>query len=315
MNIIKLIDKIKTEIFPLHDHYASDLDQHSRELYATMLASVVLNKGQISEVETRLFSMLLDSLDLEANTAKYLNLAQQINLEKTREFFNDVLDNEEMQTAFLMDALILSRIDQPLNNTQMELMAELFDSFELTEDLLHSLMYYVKVIIGLEQETDTCIFYSKINKKIPLKTSWYEFCLNIFQQQYNDGAWFDERTGLMWSRKCFNRGEEMYWRDAKEACTNLRTGGYDDWRLPTAEELRTLRFSNMKTAGYSCPQGVLLQPKDNVWGCFWSSDVYEYWKGNIWQLYVITFDSTSYRISYNSSTDHKNFARAVRSVR
>ena len=70
MNMIKLVDKIKTEVFPLKAHYASNLDQHTRELYATMLAGIVLNKGQISEVETRLFSMLLSSLKLELNTAK-----------------------------------------------------------------------------------------------------------------------------------------------------------------------------------------------------------------------------------------------------
>lgn len=75
--MIKLIDKIKTEVFPLHEHYASDLDQHSRELYVTILAGVVLNKGQISEVETRLFSMLLISA-VESNTANIKRYSKSI---------------------------------------------------------------------------------------------------------------------------------------------------------------------------------------------------------------------------------------------
>ncbi len=248
MNMIKLIDKIKTEIFPLHDHYASDLDQHSRELYATMLASVVLNKGQISEVETRLFSMLLDSLDLEANTAKYLNLAQQVNLEQTREFFNDVLDHEEMQMAFLMDALILSRIDKPLNNTQMELMAELCDAVNLDENMIDDAVQYTQLILGMDYRSSYELEESLLNGRLGKVVVHFDYGLEKIQPDYENGVWIDRRTGLMWSRislgqqwqggKAVGTASTFNWDEAQEIAKICTLAGFKDWRVPEIQELR-----------------------------------------------------------------------------
>jgi len=40
---------------------------------------------------------------------------------------------------------------------------------------------------------------------------------------------------LMWSKES---EDMMTWDDAMEYAKNLRLGGYDDWRLPTIEELK-----------------------------------------------------------------------------
>ena len=42
-------------------------------------------------------------------------------------------------------------------------------------------------------------------------------------------------NGLMWQKETVE--EEMNWDDAMEYAKNLRLGGYDDWRLPTIDEL------------------------------------------------------------------------------
>lgn len=315
MNMIKLIDKIKAEKFPLHAHHGRKLDQHGRELYATLLATVVLNKGQISEIETRLLSMLLSSLGLQPNTAKYLNLVQQINLEKIQEFLNNVLDSEEMQMAFLMDALILSRIYKPLNDTQMELMAEFFDLFDIENDALNVLIYSVQVILGIKKDDDACKFYNQIkNNKIPLESAWYEFLEIALQSKFDEGVWFDLRTGLMWSKDCIKNSSKtwgdkrkMSWDKAKEVCSNLKLANFHDWKLPTRDELDSLCVNNSK--GYNCPNNSLFFPAQDIYGKFWVDNIYNYYSRGIYCTYNIDFDKGE--VGYEDRVNDL-YVRAVR---
>lgn len=50
-------------------------------------------------------------------------------------------------------------------------------------------------------------------------------------------VWTDSSSGMMWTV-----GDELQlgWDGAKNHCTNLNWGGYDDWRLPGVDALRTL---------------------------------------------------------------------------
>ena len=50
--------------------------------------------------------------------------------------------------------------------------------------------------------------------------------------------WIDSETGLMWENPA--SGGKLKWDPAKDYCDNLGLGGYDDWYLPTIDELRTL---------------------------------------------------------------------------
>jgi len=49
----------------------------------------------------------------------------------------------------------------------------------------------------------------------------------------------DSATGLMWDAS--TTASEKTWSEAEAAAKALRLGGYDDWRLPTLDELESIR--------------------------------------------------------------------------
>ena len=48
----------------------------------------------------------------------------------------------------------------------------------------------------------------------------------------------DGDTGLVWQKE--PTGDYMVWEDAQAHCDALSLDGFDDWRLPSISELRTL---------------------------------------------------------------------------
>lgn len=59
---------------------------------------------------------------------------------------------------------------------------------------------------------------------------------------YAAGTVLDTKTGLMWAAS--DNGEGITWEGARRYCDNYRVGWYDDWRLPTQNELKTLHDPN-----------------------------------------------------------------------
>lgn len=55
---------------------------------------------------------------------------------------------------------------------------------------------------------------------------------------YGDGTVLDTQTKLMWAAK--DNGFNINWLNAKSYSENYRGGGYEDWRMPTQDELAGL---------------------------------------------------------------------------
>lgn len=61
-----------------------------------------------------------------------------------------------------------------------------------------------------------------------------------------DGTVIDTKTGLMWAAK--DNGRDINWYDAKRYCENYSGGGYNEWRLPTQDELDGLYVAGIRHA-------------------------------------------------------------------
>ena len=92
-----------------------------------------------------------------------------------------------------------------------------------------------------------------------------------------DGTVTDHQLGLMWA-KYDNQGD-IDWRGAERYCRwgpPQIMGKYDNWRLPTNEELKSLFVRDKKYKGYesACGQKVKVVPDIQLsCGWVWTSEV------------------------------------------
>lgn len=55
---------------------------------------------------------------------------------------------------------------------------------------------------------------------------------------HDNGTVLDTQTNLLWASR--DNGSNINWEDAKAFCENYEAAGYNDWRMPTKEELMSL---------------------------------------------------------------------------
>ena len=123
----------------------------------------------------------------------------------------------------------------------------------------------------------------KINKTIK-KDSRTTFLI-----QSNETV-FDQKTGLTWKRECESK-KYSYDEAIERFKGNDSFAGYNDWRLPTIDELKTLLLKN---APYIDTEAFPNNPS-NVWSG--SSDAYD--ASYAWDVYFGNgYSNGSYRSYY-----------------
>jgi len=122
--------------------------------------------------------------------------------------------------------------------------------------------------------------------------------------------WTDQESGLVWQNPPAGNKK---WQEAKQYCTALTLGGFDDWHLPDVGELRSLiagcpeaESCNVEEGGclsYSCRDpscgGCAVNQGPGGGGCYWSPDILGtcsfYWSssavvdltGQAWTVYFV----------------------------
>ncbi len=103
-------------------------------------------------------------------------------------------------------------------------------------------------------------------------------------------TWTDPDTGLMWTKK--DNGSDVNWNQASDYCSNLQLGGYNDWRLPSIEEL----------------QGIY-DPSVSVQAVFDYGDVNVHVKGNLqltgWDWSSSQGKSSEWALSFSFNNENR----------
>lgn len=134
-----------------------------------------------------------------------------------------------------------------------------------------------------------------------------------------DGTVTDPETALMWRQTDSYQllKKWLNWEMAQTYVTEMNRGkfaGYDDWRLPTREELRSL-YDESKTVQWMYYWNVYDVHIDPVFGetgcCFWSSESYK-------DIYAWGFNfirGTTYMSIKGGASQSLSVIRPVRSLK
>ena len=139
------------------------------------------------------------------------------------------------------------------------------------------------------------------NKYTPTKRK--KFTVSDNQKSF----FVDLRTGLMWSDSANQL--KMLWPYAKQHCENLELNTFDDWYLPTLEELMTIVEANNTP---NIIKGFInTLPED-----YWSSDTQSS-SGGLLQGWYAGFHHGGQYSMYNVEPryGHKCYVKCVRSIR
>ena len=127
-----------------------------------------------------------------------------------------------------------------------------------------------------------------------------------------DGTVTDTKTGLMWAQ-VDNQGH-ITWFDAKLYCENIILSTYNDWRMPTVEELETLYDKSLDSYETICGHNIRAASHIELsCGFVWSSEILPVPGGYLVSAYAFNF-SKGYRFSSRMSQIRGYRALPVRKV-
>lgn len=122
----------------------------------------------------------------------------------------------------------------------------------------------------------------------------------------------DSSNGLMWQDEKYTTEEEIAteniknygkagnWEYAKQYCEDLRYAGYNNWRLPTKDELLSIGDKNANTS-YKVRVGFINIDADSYWADTSSNES--------------SAPSVNFRAGVNIANGMKFFSRYIRCVR
>ncbi|MFP4446127.1 MAG: DUF1566 domain-containing protein [Desulfosudaceae bacterium] len=137
----------------------------------------------------------------------------------------------------------------------------------------------------------------------------FSLCLAGDFTDNGDDTVTDHDTGLMWAKYTadtdddgdVDSNDQVNWQDALDWCENLSLAGYDDWRLPTKKELRSI-------VDYDTSEPAIdttYFPNTMSW-IYWTSTTDAYNRDNAWLVY--------FSVGYDGNNLKSNtyYVRAVR---
>jgi hypothetical protein len=155
MNLLDTLSRAADEealrLNPLPTHALAEKPEHLRRHYALILAALLTAQPEVSEAQTRLLRLLLDSLKLGDIRAALFEEARALTPEVLLEAARLVRDAAAAE-ELLVDALVLLRLPAPLNDDTSRLIAELAAFLGLDEETVANRVQNAQEILGIGGE-------------------------------------------------------------------------------------------------------------------------------------------------------------------
>lgn len=120
---------------------------------------------------------------------------------------------------------------------------------------------------------------------------------DIVKDSFSKLEWQDDVTSSI-----------MEWENAITYCEALNLGGYNDWRLPNINELKSIVDRSKIAPAIVDGFENICSIHDNVfYNSYWSSTTYEGYKGSAWAV-----DFGYGFVYHNGSKNSANYVRCVR---
>lgn len=267
---------------PVANHALLKSAQRTRELYAALLAALLLSGDAVSEAQQQVFDLVLQSLRLEPVAVQAFKLAKKLQATQLNQLLN-ALKKPEQQTALLLDTLILVRLDAVPNTTQADLLTQIWRVFHCRSETLARIAAVAAMGLGLPYDKDALLSLAALSERLSVgnpvtapvwRQEWLKYAAET-------GVWIDPTTGLMWSR--INLGQQWQRGVAtggstlepldvlKKECKHFLLAGFEDWRVPSSDELELLKRDGQ--AGYAVPDGMFYPPDlrhPDDYSAYWS---------------------------------------------
>jgi hypothetical protein len=145
--LIRAADEEQLLIHPLPKHAAAGQEEHLRQHYALLLAAVLTAQPAVSDAQSRLFRLLLDSLALGDIRGSLYAQARALEPAALVEAAR-LIRGADLACNLVLNALVLLRLEAPLNDEMSQLVAELAALLGLSQAALAEQAETAAVILG-----------------------------------------------------------------------------------------------------------------------------------------------------------------------
>jgi hypothetical protein len=147
--LLVMLDKIRPELEPLASHYLIEQENIAKNRYLTLLAANMLELGGPSEVQIRLFEMLLVSMKAEFPANFYLQQATSLDSSELKEIISFMKIDEGVSNAYLFDLIVLMRISCALSEQDVQRLSQQFSILSVNELRARRIIFWaLKMMMG-----------------------------------------------------------------------------------------------------------------------------------------------------------------------
>ena len=147
----ELADSEQQTLNPLPTHSASKMEEYFRHHYALLLAALLATQKNVSERQSRLLALFLNSMKLgdirAALFEETITLDKPTILEATR-----LIRDAGYGSEFMVDAMVLLRIESALSQEAVQAISELASLLNINADRVRQLAEDAAQVLGLSEK-------------------------------------------------------------------------------------------------------------------------------------------------------------------